>query len=51
MDASARRVLAARIPDAVAIAITFVAVNLGWAFFCMDMRRVLVAFSRMARLA
>jgi alginate O-acetyltransferase complex protein AlgI len=43
--------LAARVPTFMAIALTFVAVNLGWAFFCMDMHRVLVAFGRMARLA
>ena len=43
--------LAARIPEPVAIALTFVTVNVGWAFFCMDMRRVLVAFSSIARLA
>jgi alginate O-acetyltransferase complex protein AlgI len=43
--------LAAHVPAFAAIALTFVTVNLGWAFFCMDMRRVLVAFSRMARFA
>ena len=43
--------LAARLPAVAAIAITFVTVNLGWAFFCMDMHRVLVAFSRMVRFA
>jgi alginate O-acetyltransferase complex protein AlgI len=39
--------LAARMPPVVAVGLTFVAVNLGWAFFCMDMRRALFAFSRM----
>jgi alginate O-acetyltransferase complex protein AlgI len=43
--------LADRVPAFVAILYTFVTVNLGWAFFCMDMRRALVAFSRMLRLA
>jgi alginate O-acetyltransferase complex protein AlgI len=42
--------LAARLPDLVAVPITFLAVNIGWAFFCMDMRRALVAFSRIMRL-
>jgi alginate O-acetyltransferase complex protein AlgI len=41
--------LAARMPRAVAISLTFVTVNLGWAFFCMDMHRALFAFSRMVR--
>jgi alginate O-acetyltransferase complex protein AlgI len=43
--------LAARVPNLVAMAFTFVTVNLGWAFFCMDMRRALVAFSRLLRFA
>ena len=43
--------MAARFPAGLAVAFTFVLVNLGWAFFCMDMPRVWVAFSRMARLA
>jgi len=43
--------LARRVPAFAAIALTFVSVNLGWAFFCMDMHRVAIAFSRMARLA
>ena len=43
--------LAERVPAFAAVGLTFVAVNLGWAFFCMDMRRVLVAFSRMVRFA
>jgi alginate O-acetyltransferase complex protein AlgI len=42
---------AIRVPQPVAIALTFIVVNLGWGFFCMDMGRVVVAFSRMARLA
>lgn len=43
--------MAARVPTVLAVACTFVLVNLGWAFFCMDIHRVWVAFSRMARLA
>ncbi len=43
--------VAARLPDAAALALTFVLVNLGWGFFCMDMPRALVAFSRIVRLA
>jgi alginate O-acetyltransferase complex protein AlgI len=43
--------LASRVPDAAAIVVTFVVVNLGWGFFCMDIRRAIVAFSRMARFA
>jgi alginate O-acetyltransferase complex protein AlgI len=43
--------LAARVPEAAAICLTFLAVNLGWAFFCMDMSRALVAFSRILRFA
>ena len=43
--------LADRVPAALAIGYTFVTVNLGWAFFCMDMRRALVAFSRMLSFA
>jgi hypothetical protein len=42
---------AAWLPDAAAVTLTFVLVNLGWGFFCMDMHRALVAFSRIARLA
>lgn len=41
----------ARVPTVLAIGLTFLLVNLGWAFFCMDMHRVWVAFSRIARLA
>jgi alginate O-acetyltransferase complex protein AlgI len=43
--------LAARVPEVAAICLTFLAVNLGWAFFCMDMSRALVAFSRILRFA
>jgi alginate O-acetyltransferase complex protein AlgI len=43
--------LAVRVPDAAAVVLTFVVVNLGWGFFCMDIRRAIVAFSRMARFA
>ena len=42
---------AAAMPDAVAIACTFLLVNLGWAFFCMDMGRALYALSRIVRWA
>jgi alginate O-acetyltransferase complex protein AlgI len=40
-----------RIPSAVAVGLTFISVNLGWAFFCMDLRRAVVALTRIARLA
>jgi alginate O-acetyltransferase complex protein AlgI len=43
--------LATRVPTFAAIAMTFLSVNLGWAFFCMDMRRAAVALSRLFRLA
>jgi alginate O-acetyltransferase complex protein AlgI len=43
--------LATRLPDVAAVAFTFVLVNLGWGFFCMDIGRAFVAFSRIARLA
>jgi alginate O-acetyltransferase complex protein AlgI len=38
----------ARIPNAVAIAITFIGVNVGWALFCMDMERAWFVLSRLA---
>lgn len=41
----------AALPAPVAIAATFLLVNIGWTFFCMDMGRAMVALSRMARLA
>jgi alginate O-acetyltransferase complex protein AlgI len=40
---------AAAMPNAVAIACTFLAVNVGWAFFCMDMPRAVFALSRIVR--
>jgi alginate O-acetyltransferase complex protein AlgI len=43
--------LARRIPEVVSIACTFAAVNLGWAFFCMDVNRSWIALSRVLRLA
>jgi alginate O-acetyltransferase complex protein AlgI len=43
--------LAAQVPAIVAVIFTFFAVNLGWAFFCMDIGRCWVAFSRMVRFA
>jgi alginate O-acetyltransferase complex protein AlgI len=43
--------LSARMPKPVAVGLTFVAVNFGWAFFSMDIGRVVVAFSRIIRLA
>ena len=42
--------LSERIPKPVAVGLTFIAVNFGWAFFCMDIRRTIVAFSRVMRL-
>jgi alginate O-acetyltransferase complex protein AlgI len=43
--------LAARVPTFAAIGLTFVAVNVGWAFFCMDIGRATVALSRIWRWA
>jgi alginate O-acetyltransferase complex protein AlgI len=41
--------LAQAVPSPVAVASTFVAVNIGWAFFCMDMPRAMFALSRLVR--
>jgi alginate O-acetyltransferase complex protein AlgI len=41
--------LAGRIPVAFAVAFTFLAVNLGWGLFCMDMSRAAFAFARILR--
>jgi alginate O-acetyltransferase complex protein AlgI len=38
-------------PDALAIPATFAAVNLGWAFFCMDLPRAMFALERVFGLA
>jgi alginate O-acetyltransferase complex protein AlgI len=42
--------LSARVPTTLAVGMTYLTVNFGWAFFCMDLHRTLVAISRMARL-
>lgn len=42
--------LSAAMPDILATSCTFVAVNLGWAFFCMDIRRALFSVSHIVRL-
>jgi alginate O-acetyltransferase complex protein AlgI len=41
--------LSTRMPKPFAIGLTFVAVNFGWAFFSMDIRRSIVALSRIVR--
>ena len=38
--------LGVRVPTVVAVPLTFLAVNLGWAFFCMDVRRATFALGR-----
>jgi alginate O-acetyltransferase complex protein AlgI len=38
-----------RIPDCLAVVGTFIAVNLGWAFFAMDAHRALITLGRLAR--
>jgi alginate O-acetyltransferase complex protein AlgI len=40
-----------RLPAPVAIPLTFVAVNVGWAFFCMDLSRASFALGRIVGLA
>ncbi len=40
--------LAGRVPRSVSIALTFAAVNAGWAFFCLDVHRAFQVFSRIA---
>ena len=40
--------LGLKLPAALAVPITFAGVNVGWALFCMDLPRALLALGRIA---